>query len=354
VKLLLLGSNSQLGRALEALLTSRGINFQSVGSQEVDLPRKQDVIRLISRYKPDQVINAASYTNLVKAEADPEAARLCDIINTQGVSVLAEVCSKLELPLIHHSSSYVFDGLKLRPYEEDEATNPIGRYGQSKWYGERAIRDMLAQHIIVRTDWLISVWRDRFFRQHLEECKATGGKTTVYEHRFSPTPADDVARVFLAIAQQLDCQARVWGTYHYSALQPMSEEHFVETLFKEAAKLDPEIAALSGKIKISTQPVERPYIANTTLNSAKLMDTFGIKPRSRAAEVTRILNNIYGITVVPVAIKPEVPENSEVADAQSEPHENQEAANKDNRRSKPRRKATRVVKKKAGKPGASV
>lgn len=307
MKLLILGSNSQLGRALEALLGSLGIGFHGVDGREIELPRKQDVIRLISRHKPDQVINVASYTNLVKAENDPEAAALCDIVNTQGVSVLAEVCSQLDIPLLHHSSSYVFDGQKLRPYEEDEATNPVCRYGLSKWYGERAIRDSWEKHVIVRTDWLFSTWRDNFFRQHIEACKANGGVTAVMNHRFSPTPASDAARVFVAIARQVDCQASVWGTYHYSALQPMTEEHFVETVLKEAMKHDPALASLADSISIKLKPVSLPYIANTTLASQKVMDTFGIKPRSRASELVRVIRNIYEPDLAGAGSADEVP-----------------------------------------------
>jgi dTDP-4-dehydrorhamnose reductase len=294
VKLLLLGANSQLGRALEDLLSQGNYDFDSVDSHGIDLPRKRDVIKLISRSKPDQVINVASYTNLLKAETDPEAARLCDIINTQGVSILAEVCEKLDIPLLHHSSSYVFDGQKVRPYEEDEATNPVCRYGLSKWYGERAIRDSLEKHTIVRTDWLFSTYRDRFFRLHIENCKENNGETQVMDHRFSPTAAEDAARVFLAITQQIDCEANAWGTYHYSALQPMTEEHFVENLLREASDYDADLKKLEDSITINITAAEPPYIANTTLNPKKLMETFGIKPRSRAADVTRVIRHIYG------------------------------------------------------------
>ena len=307
MRLLVLGASSQLGCELGALLQQRGVDHEVVGSSGTELLKKQNVIRLLGRYKPDQVINVASYSNLSKAESDPEAAEQCDLINTQGVSTLAEVCEKLDIPLIHHSSSYVFDGQKLRPYEEEEQTNPVCRYGLSKWYGERAVRDILKHHVILRTDWMFSIHRNRFFRLHIEACKHNAGKTEVMRHRFSPTPAADVARVMLAIAQQVNCQADAWGTYHYSALQPMSEEHFVETLLREAVRYDPALAKLEAQFEIAVKEVEPPYIPNTTLNCQKIMETFGIKQRSRAAEVTRVLKALYGIEDPAPVPPPETP-----------------------------------------------
>lgn len=313
MRLLVLGSGSQLGRELAALLKQRGVAHQLVETRELELSRKQDIIRLIGRYKPNQVINAASYSNLSKAEEDEEAANLCDLINTEGVSKLAEVCASLDLPLIHHSSSSVFDGEKLRPYEEEDETGPQSRYGLSKWYGERAVRDTLDQHVIIRTDWLFSVYRDRFFRLHIDACKENDGHTEVMDHRFSPTAAADAARVFLAVAEQVDCQAQVWGTYHYCALQPMSEAQFVDAFLREAMNYDPALKKLEDKIEIAVRPTEAPYIANTALNCQKIMETFGIKQRSRSGEVGRVLKTIYGIAdeadySEPSVIRDEIPE----------------------------------------------
>lgn len=295
------------------MLTQRGVVHQLVETRELELSRKQDIIRLIGRYKPNQVINAASYSNLSKAEEDEEAANLCDLINTEGVSKLAEVCASLDLPLIHHSSSSVFDGEKLRPYEEEDETGPESRYGLSKWYGERAVRETLDQHIIIRTDWLFSVYRDHFFRLHIDACKEKQGHTEVMDHRFSPTAAADAARVFLAVAEQVDCQAQVWGTYHYCALQPMSEAQFVNAFLREAMDYDPALKKLEDAIEIAVRPAEPPYIANTALNCQKIMETFGIKQRSRSGEVSRVLKAIYGITdetgySEPSVIRDEIPE----------------------------------------------
>jgi dTDP-4-dehydrorhamnose reductase len=295
LRLLVLGANSLLGIAFTRLLQAQGVDFHALATPDLDLLKQAEVVKAVSRISPTQVVNLASYANLEKAESDPEAARECDIVNTRGVSTLAEVCQHLGLPLLHHSTSFVFDGQKVHPYTEDDETNPVCRYGMSKWYGERAIRDALPTHIILRTDWLFSRERPGFFQQHIDNCKRNGGKLEIMNHRFSPTPSNDAARVLLGIARQVDCAADVWGTFHYCALQPMSQEHFVEQFLLEAGKYDPELAAILPQLQITKLPVQKPYISNTVLSTQRIFETFGIKQRSRAGELTALLQQIYGI-----------------------------------------------------------
>jgi len=310
VKLLVLGAHSQLGTAFTRLLQGQGLPFEAIGTSELDLLKPAEVTRALGRGNPTQVVNLATWSNLEQAESDPAAARECELINTRGLATLAEVCSKLGLPLLHHSTSHVFDGQKLHPYTEEDETKPVSRYGLSKWYGERAIRDALSAHIILRTDWVFSKERPDFFRGHIEACKRNEGRLEVTKHRFSPTPAADVARVLLAVAHQLDCAAEVWGTYHYCALQPLGQEHFVEQFLTEAGKYDEVLAALLPKLQITKLPVQKPYIPNTVLSSQRLFETFGIKQRSRAAEVTAVLQALYGVSPPesPVAAMPEAGE----------------------------------------------
>jgi dTDP-4-dehydrorhamnose reductase len=314
VKLLILGANSLLGRALVQLLHSQSVEFHALGAQELDLLRKMDVIKAINAVRPDLVLNVATYSNLEKAEFDADAARECDIVNTQGVSILAEVCRHLEIPLLHHSSSFVFDGQKVHPYGEDDLTNPVSRYGMSKWYGERAIRDVLPRHIILRTDWLFSREKPDFFQRHIELCKRQRGRLEVVNHRFSPTPAADAARVLLAIARQVDCAAELWGTYHYCALQPMSQDHFVEGFLQEAAKYDPELAGVIPALEITRLPVQLPYVPNTVLNTQRLFETFGIKQRSRAGEINALLQGIYRLDSIPAEPEAVTPDKGDIAD----------------------------------------
>lgn len=319
MKLLLLGAESQLGTALTRVLQEQHIDHAVLATDELDLLKQMEVLKKVTRNSPTQVIHLSFSIGLAQAENDPDAASRFDIINTRGLSTLAEVCRHLNLPLLHQSSSYVFDGQKVHPYSELDETNPACRYGQSKWYGERAIRDTLPAHVILRTDWMFSKERNRYFRDHIAACKQGSGKIAVMSNRFSPTPARDVALVLLAIAKQVDCAAEVWGTYHYCALQPMSQDHFVENFLQEAARYDEELAIAVKTLQITRLPVHLPYIPNSALNCQRIFDTFGIKQRSRAAELSRLVQDIYGIqpdsnqAALPMEVHPEEREGKDNA-----------------------------------------
>ncbi len=293
MKLLVVGGNSVVGAALQTLLAERKVEHKILAVDDLHFPKKMELAKVVSQYAPTQIINVASYSNLELAEKDADAARLCDEQNSLIPAVLAEVCAHLALPLLHHSSSFVFDGQKLHPYSEDDPVNPVCRYGRSKWYGERSIRDALPTHIIVRTDWAFSEQDAGFFQKHIDNCKAQQGRLEIMNPRFSPTPAADVARVLLSIAQQLDCAAEVWGTYHYCSQQPLTQEAFVEQFLQEAGKYDPQLLQALTSLQVVKLPVRLPYIANTVLNVQKIFETFGIKPRVRNPAISALMRQLY-------------------------------------------------------------
>ncbi len=305
MKLLVLGADSNLGVALIGLLQSEGVEYLALATSELNLLKRTEVVKACVSCKPSQIVNLASYSDLEMAESDPEAAKECDILNSSGVSTLAEVCKQLNLPLVHHSSAYVFDGKKIHPYVETDTTNPSSHYGQSRWSGERAIRDVLPNHVIVRTDWLFGTPNHDFFRQYIATCKQNSGKLEVMNHRFCPTPTSDVARVLLAITRQVDCAAEVWGTYHYCASQPLSLDIFVSNFLQIAAQFDTQLATVLPALQITKYPVRKPFIASTVLSSQRVFETFGIKQRSRVAELTVLIEDIYGIEhAQPIPAKP--------------------------------------------------
>ncbi len=295
MKLLVFGANSQLGQELVRLLTDAQIEFSALNTDQLDVLKPKEVVKAVSRINPTQLINVSTYSNLQKAESDPEAAKRCDLINTDGVTALARVCKQLNIPIIHHSSSYVFDGQKKETYDEEDEANPVCSYGKSKWYGERTLREETQKHIILRTDWLFSAHRNKYFLNLIDSCKKNAGKISIVDNRFSPTHAGDAARVILGMVKQVDCNAEVWGTYHYNAMQPVNQDQFVMHVLEEAARLDPALDKVLPSLEIELLPVERPYIRNSALNVRKIMGTFGIKQHSRGPGITAVLEEIYGI-----------------------------------------------------------
>ncbi|MDG2174744.1 MAG: sugar nucleotide-binding protein [Gammaproteobacteria bacterium] len=295
MKLLIYGSNSQTGLELTCLLDTYGVDYVSLATDELDVLNAKDIIGAVGKVNPTQLINVSTYANLQNVESDPEAAKTCELINTDGVASLGRICEQLGIPIIHHSSSYVFDGKQKGTYTEEDKVNPQGRYGKSKWYGERALKEEAKRHIILRTDWLFSSHRHQYFERVIAECKVNKGKVRVVDNRFSPTHAYEVARAIYAIVKQIDCNADVWGTYHYNAMQPVNQGQFVQHLLEEAAKLDKALDKLLPSLDIELLPVELPYIKNSALNCEKLMATFGIKQRARAIGIKSVLDELYGV-----------------------------------------------------------
>lgn len=292
MNLLILGADSPVGQALADLLTREGLAHAGLPARGFLSLREDELLKTLSRCEPTQVLYTAAFTEILAAESNPAAAARCERVNVLGVQAAALACQRLQVPLLLHSSSLVFDGRKAQPYTEDDETNPESRYGQSKLAGERALSEILPTHLILRSDWVFDDLTPGYFTDLLKRLRQGKGRLEVPSLRFCPTPAADVARVLLAMARQVDCAAEAWGLYHYCALQPVAQDSFVENLLQEVAKYDAAIAALLPRLELVKTAVEKPWIANSALSAQKLFETFGIKQRSRAGALSALLQRL--------------------------------------------------------------
>ena len=146
MKILLTGRDGQVGFALHKKLASIG-EVIATNRNELNLENSDAIRIFIEKIKPDMIINAAAYTDVDKAESEIELAHK---VNTVAPKVLAEKVSERNIPIIHFSTDYVFDGLKNEPYVETDQANPQSVYGQTKWEGEKAVHQN-KKHIILRT-----------------------------------------------------------------------------------------------------------------------------------------------------------------------------------------------------------
>ncbi|MEC8820892.1 MAG: NAD(P)-dependent oxidoreductase, partial [Pseudomonadota bacterium] len=150
-RILLLGSNGQVGYELARSLGPLA-EIIAPARIEFDLSASEQLIAdKIQQLKPDLVINAAAYTAVDKAETETELAWQ---INATAPAVMAAICELMNIPLIHFSTDYVFDGNSQYPWNEADQTAPLNVYGQSKLAGEEAIRDSQVKHAIFRTSWV--------------------------------------------------------------------------------------------------------------------------------------------------------------------------------------------------------
>ena len=163
--ILVLGANGQVGRELAKRADNFNINIKALTRLELDITKSEDVASVLQRISPEILINAAAYTAVDEAESQSEIAFN---VNRDAPETLARNCAKFSIPLIHLSTDYVFDGKKSGAYLEDDPVCPIGVYGRSKEAGEAHVRDIIDEHIIIRTSWVYSAHGNNFLRTMLK------------------------------------------------------------------------------------------------------------------------------------------------------------------------------------------
>ena len=296
MKLLLLGSNGQLGRELQRSLSPLSKIF-SCDHNTVDFNDLDKLKSVVRKYRPDVIVNAAAYTNVDKAESDSENAFR---VNFEAVELLANEAAVLNSWLIHYSTDYIFDGIKNGSYKEEDKTNPKSVYGKSKLQGELAIIDSKCKYLIFRTSWLYSTYGRNFVNTVLRIAKERSELRVVCDQIGAPTSAElvaDVSSLCLSRIVQDDLSSKdISGVYHLTSTGKTSWYNFAKYVIIETKKLggvlltDPEniIAINTSEYPL---PAERP--ANSLLNSQKLCKTFNLYLPSWKIHADRTIKKLY-------------------------------------------------------------
>lgn len=238
--ILVTGSNGQLGNELRRVIEHKdGVNqyfFTDVA--ELDITDQSAVSAYLEFNGINIVVNCAAYTNVDQAEDDKEIA---DLINHVGVKNLAEVCEAKNGFLIHISTDYVFDGTNNIPYIETDETKPLGVYGETKLSGEKAIIDSGCRYIIIRTAWLYSAFGKNFLKTMQKLTAERENIKVVFDQVGTPTYAQDLANVILAIIQKNGLENKD-QIYHFSNEGVCSWYDFavaVNEAFKHSCNVQP-------------------------------------------------------------------------------------------------------------------
>jgi dTDP-4-dehydrorhamnose reductase len=271
--ILLTGASGQLGEALIRRLDARNAAYAAVTRPQFDFEKPETVQASFAQTRPGLVINAAAYTAVDKAETEPEAAQAG---NHTGPLLLARLCAQADIPLIHVSTDYVFDGLKGAPYLETDPTNPTGIYGATKRDGEAAILETDARAIILRTAWVYSATGKNFARTMLSAGRKSPLLRVVADQRGAPTFAGDLADAILAIADkitQTGWRPEYRGIFHAAAGGETTWHGFASEIFAEAARQGyhpPEVQPITTADWPT--PARRP--ADSRLDCGKLAQVF--------------------------------------------------------------------------------
>lgn len=316
MRIFLVGGNSPTGKALIEILRKRKIRFQAPADKHFDPDNSLNIAKLVTDFGPTQLINLADFISrnhsaLRRAETAEEK---CQRINTHLPACLAEISDHLAVPMLQLSNPYVFDGEKRLGYNENDEPNPLGVYGRCTLEGELAVQKH-PKHIILRSGWLFGNQKKGLIKSWIRNVKHKQGQIDVARRHFSPTPTDDIAATIFAVCQQVDCEASVWGTYHYCGLGTTKEKEFVEQVLKYAAGHDEEIYQLLDSVKLVERESRLPEIRNSTLSSKKLFDTFGIKQKSWYGDLQEAIKTLYGDKQSGRQAKGQIPEHTSRDDA---------------------------------------
>ncbi|WP_378104157.1 dTDP-4-dehydrorhamnose reductase [Chryseobacterium sp. sg2396] len=269
-KILVIGGNGQLGSCIRKIASEFELDyeFSFTDSQTVDITNEDQVNSFFTEYKPDYCINASAYTAVDLAEKENEKAFA---VNADGVGYLAQACKDINAILIHVSTDYVFDGETNLCYSEDDFTNPIGVYGESKLKGEELAMEINPKTIILRTSWLYSEFNKNFVKTMLNLFSQKDELGIVGDQFGQPTNATDLAEAIMSI---IETREKKYGIFHFS--------NYPETTWFEFAE---KIAEFSGsKIKLNKlttdqypTPAKRPKRSTMCLD--KIEKVYNVETR---------------------------------------------------------------------------
>lgn len=307
MRMIVTGAQGQVGWELTRRATALGHEVLAWDMAELDITDADAVHQALDASGAELVINAAAYTAVDQAEQESERAFA---VNRDGPAHLAAACARLNLPLLHISTDYVYDGAKIDPYVETDPTTPLGVYGASKLAGDEAVRSVLPRHLILRVSWVFGAHGHNFVKTILRLAREREELRIVADQRGCPTYAGDLADVLLELAgriAEIDEQ-NAWGVYHYCGAPATTWHGFASAIIerareeervtpkrrsRKAAPAAPEPLIVQSVTPITTAayptPAARPI--NSVLDCAKLAERFGIQPRPWQAGLDAMLGS---------------------------------------------------------------
>ena len=278
MKILLLGKNGQLGWELERSLPALG-EVVAQDRAELDLCDLDAVHRTLRELKPELIVNASAYTDVDRAEKEPELAMK---VNALAPGVMAEASRSLGAVLVHFSTDYVFDGRGNTPYTEHDVTHPVNEYGRSKLMGEENIKQAGDAYLILRTSWVYSLRGNSFVNKVLGWARKNSTLRIVDDQVSSPTWARMLAEMTsLLIAQNRDSlHDRIHeqcGIYHVAGSGYTSRYEWAnQILANDPHRSEQTVQALEpGRSEEFPTPATRPLFS--ALDCTRFEDTFGLR-----------------------------------------------------------------------------
>ena len=258
MKVLVTGVKGQLGYDVVNELTKRGHESVGVDIDEMDITDGEACRRVITEAAPDAVIHCAAYTAVDAAEDNED---LCRRVNADGTRNIALVCRDLDIKMVYISTDYVFDGQGTRPWEPDDARDPLNVYGVTKCEGEMAVEELVKKFFIVRIAWVFGVNGKNFIKTMLRLGQERGAVSVVDDQIGSPTYTYDLARLLVDITE-----SEHYGRYHATNEGLCSWYEFACEIFKQAGMTDVKVTPVDS----SQFPAKAKRPMNSRMDKSKL------------------------------------------------------------------------------------
>lgn len=262
--ILVFGRTGQVAQELQRLAP-----VTALGRDRADLSVPDTCAAAIRAHTPSAVINAAAYTAVDRAE---EEEALAHLVNADAPGAMARTCADLGIPFLHISTDYVFDGSGDAPWTPDSPTGPLNAYGRSKRAGELAIRAAGGRSAILRTSWVFSAHGTNFVKTMLRLSETRDSLSIVCDRVGGPTPAADIARALLTMAERM-CAGQGGGTYHFSGAPFTTWECFARETFALAGR---NVTVTGIPTSDYPTPAHRPL--NSRLDCSAIETAFSITP----------------------------------------------------------------------------
>lgn len=289
MKILLLGRNGQVGHELCRTLLPQGL-LVAPDRNVADLSLPQTVRELLQREKPDLIVNAAAYTAVDNAEEDERTAQR---VNADSVGELADYAQKAGALLVHYSTDYVFDGIKIGAYTPSDIPNPQSVYGRTKLAGEEIIQQIGCPHMIFRTSWVYGVHGKNFIKTMLGLAAEREELRVVADQHGIPTSAEMIADVTALAIHAYHCDSFKAGLYHLTPAGETTWHGLATYAIDRAIKQGASIRLQGADVKpIPTDayptPAKRP--ANSVLDSSQLEQALNLNLPAWQVYVDRVVD----------------------------------------------------------------
>ncbi len=284
------GKQGQVALCLKQMAQERGVDVLLIGRPELDLGIRRSVFAALAAARPDVIVSAAAFTAVDLAESLSEEAFS---INAAGAEAVAAAADRLDVPLIHLSTDYVFNGRKSGAYQEADEVDPRSVYGRSKLAGEFLVAAQTHNHAILRTAWVYSPFGRNFVKTMMRLGETSPSVRVVADQFGCPTSACDIADAVISISRSLaaDSGSNLRGVFHLCGSGSASWADFADFIFDHAVNHRRHPVRVE-RIGTTDYPLPAPRPANSQLCCDRLEAEFGIRLphwKSSAAKVIDVL-----------------------------------------------------------------